>query len=56
MPDTHECHPRVGCSCSSVGLEPDDDCPMHGHPWPPRCEVCGRFMPWPDFYEETDHA
>lgn len=43
----HICQRPTGCSCSSQGLEPDKDCPVHsGGEWPPRCEICGRFMKW----------
>lgn len=42
-----------GCYCSSTGLEPAEDCPTHGYPWPPKCTECGRFMPWPR-HEATD--
>ncbi len=27
--------------------EPSEDCPVHGYPWPPRCETCGQYMKWP---------
>ena len=31
-------------------LEPDDNCPMHaGGEWPPRCEVCGQYVNWPNY-------
>ena len=32
------------CCCDFQGLEPDEQCPLHGHPWPPRCEKCGQLM------------
>ena len=45
----HYCRKGTTCTCSVQGLEPDEDCPIHGcGQWPPRCEVCGRFMPWPE--------
>jgi len=51
----HKCkkRPDAFCFCCPSGLEPNDDCPMHGNPWPPRCVECGRFMKWPiqDFKE-----
>jgi len=41
----HECHESRTCSCYILGLEPDEDCPIHGGgKWPPRCEVCGKFV------------
>ena len=44
----HVCKRPSTCSCSIQGLEPREDCPIHsGGEWPPRCEVCGRLMPWP---------
>ncbi len=43
----HICREATECTCSPGALEPGDDCPLHGHPWPPRCVICGRFMPWP---------
>jgi len=39
----HTCKEYMGCACSMEGLEPDENCPVHGYPWPPRCE-CGRFV------------
>lgn len=42
----HVCQYPRGCRCSVVGLEPEDDCPTHG--WPERrCDICGRFLPYP---------
>jgi len=33
--------------CDLMALEPNEDCPIHGHgPLPPRCMICGRFMKW----------
>ena len=43
---THECKTICTCCCSITASEPNEKCPMHGHPWPPRCEICGRFMKW----------
>lgn len=41
----HMCHEAKSCCCSITALEPDEDCPVHAQgPWPPRCEVCGRFI------------
>lgn len=35
------------CQCSIAALEPNDDCLIHsGGPWPPRCQECGKFLPW----------
>jgi hypothetical protein len=43
----HECRESKSCCCSSWALESNEDCPVHsGGPWPPRCEVCGKFLPW----------
>ena len=39
---------RSWCRCDSAALEPSEECPVHsGGPWPPRCDTCGRLMPWP---------
>jgi hypothetical protein len=35
------------CRCSIIADEPTEDCPVHGHPWPPRCAACGQMMKWP---------
>ena len=43
----HECRKSDGCTCYLLALEPAEDCPQHGHPWPPRCGDCGKFLPWP---------
>lgn len=43
----HTCRRPSACTCSIQALEPDEQCPVHGAgEWPPRCEVCGRFMQW----------
>lgn len=42
----HQCRESKTCCCSLTALEPSDDCPQHGAgPWPPRCAICGRFLP-----------
>jgi len=40
----HKCAEAITCCCYMLALEPDDNCPVHGCPWPPRCQECGRFM------------
>jgi len=41
----HICKEPHTCSCSIQALEPDEECYVHGlGGWPPRCEICGRFM------------
>jgi hypothetical protein len=41
----HKCIESRSCTCSVIGIEPADDCPVHSSGgWPPRCEICGRFM------------
>jgi len=41
----HECRESQTCTCYQLALEPDESCPQHGAgEWPPRCEVCGRFI------------
>jgi len=48
MKKKHKCQEGITCRCSSTACEPNDDCPIHGYPWPPRCEICGKFMKHPD--------
>ncbi len=40
----HICKNTKFCTCSSIGLEPDEDCFIHGIPKKPRCIHCGRYM------------
>jgi hypothetical protein len=41
----HVCKEPRYCTCSIVGVEPDESCYIHGvSEWPPRCEICGRYM------------
>ncbi len=40
----HICSQSRVCTCYILGLEPDEQCPQHGYPWPPRCDQCGRFI------------
>lgn len=43
----HECRENKTCTCYLLADEPNEDCPVHGSGlWPPRCEICGRFMKW----------
>ena len=43
----HEHKRPAMCSCDIQGLEPDEECPVHGYgEFPPRCEMCGQFMKW----------
>lgn len=45
--DVHKCEEHHGCVCSSTALDPSDDCFQHASgPWPPRCHICGKFLPW----------
>lgn len=53
MRKQHVCGESRTCTCYILGTEPDEDCPMHGHPFPPRCGECGKFMKWPK-YELTE--
>lgn len=44
----HTCQRPRTCSCSITADEPNESCPIHGAgEWPPRCQTCGRLMPWP---------
>jgi hypothetical protein len=50
----HICNGALGCTCDRSALEPDEDCPVHGHgPWPPRCRICGRYMSYAARYKGT---
>ncbi len=40
----HRCEESRTCICYLLALEPNESCPQHGHPYPPRCETCGRYM------------
>jgi hypothetical protein len=43
----HTCHRSMDCICSISALEPADQCPQHGGgSWPPRCDVCQRYLPY----------
>lgn len=43
----HKCAESRSCCCRIDGLEPNEDCPVHGAgPWPPRCAECGKFLSW----------
>ena len=48
MSAPHECEEDLSfCCCRPDGLEPSENCPIHGSgPWPPKCDICGKFMPW----------
>ena len=39
----HECKPLIYCTCRIDGLEPNEDCSIHGIPKQPRCS-CGKFV------------
>lgn len=41
---THVCKESSSCDCYLLALEPSEDCPTHGNPFPRRCGECGRFM------------
>jgi hypothetical protein len=45
----HNCKEANYCSCYSQALEPDEDCTVHGVPYPPRCADCGRFIKMKDY-------
>lgn len=41
----HICKEGTTCTCSIIGLEPNEECPVHGGGiYPPRCESCGKFI------------
>lgn len=39
----HICKELTYCICSSLALEPDENCPIHGYVIKSRCR-CGRFV------------
>lgn len=41
----HQCCKSTVCRCYLLALEPNEQCPVHGWPYPPRCGDCGRFLP-----------
>jgi hypothetical protein len=42
---SHICRKSNTRGCYQLATEPDEECPVHGAgEWPPRCEVCGRFV------------
>lgn len=44
----HEHQISRTCMCSIQAYEPSEQCPQHGGGgWPPQCEICGQFMPYP---------
>jgi len=46
----HICKKGTYCICSSVSLEPEETCPMHGsEEFPPRCIECGKFIKWKNY-------
>ena len=47
----HDCASANTCLCWSGRLEPNDECPLHGQTGQPRCETCGKFLPWPKFQQ-----
>lgn len=40
----HRCRQSKTCCCGTQAVEPNENCPVHGHPYPIQCEVCGRFI------------
>ncbi len=39
----HVCKEDKTCHCYILAEEPEEDCPVHGYPYPPRCD-CGKFL------------
>lgn len=45
--ENHICRAGHTCKCYALASEPNQHCPIHGDGyWPPRCEICGRFIKW----------
>lgn len=43
----HQCQRSTTCSCNIQDMEPNEKCPIHGYgEFPPRCEICGKFVKW----------
>jgi hypothetical protein len=41
----HNCKEEDLCICSTVALEPKENCPVHGAgEYPPRCKTCGKYI------------
>ena len=51
MNKEHKCVSMRYCTCSQLADEPDDDCLIHGHGIPNRCQ-CGRFVKVKKYTEE----
>lgn len=50
----HVCKESTTCTCYMLADEPSEDCPQHGGgTFPPRCELCGKFMKWGDSLEDV---
>lgn len=47
----HICTESTLCRCYALADEPSQKCPVHGYPWPPRCD-CGRFVKRPLTFHE----
>ncbi len=55
--ESHPCRESTTCCCYGAVDDPSPDCPVHSMgSWPPRCEVCGRFLRWKDGLESLQYA
>lgn len=37
-------HKPSSCRCSSIALEPNENCPVHGYCLENKCSYCGQFI------------
>lgn len=51
----HKCKPDNLCICGALAEEPNEDCPVHGNSFPPRCS-CGRFVNYKENWEKSSLA
>ncbi len=49
----HICKESTTCRCYQLALEPNENCPIHGYPYPPRCGECGKFIKRLDIFEKA---
>jgi len=51
----HKCHPQDTCTCYILGLEPEEDCPIHSGYTSNRCCECGRFLKIKEMFPDLGH-
>lgn len=54
--ENHICKESNSCICDLLALEPSESCPVHGvGKFPPRCEICGRFMKYKEKFDTNNN-